>query len=89
MKEKLFRTRAWGNLVLIALMGAAWQIQAQDAKAEDKTYASIAPIDQYLMADRNAEIALARSAAPKSISADATILVLDRWWSDGSAAPVM
>jgi hypothetical protein len=47
MKEKLFRTRAWGNLVLIALMGAAWQIQAQDAKAEDKTYAGIAPIDQY------------------------------------------
>jgi hypothetical protein len=30
------------------------------------------------MTDRNAEIALARSAAPKSISADATILVLDR-----------
>ena len=25
MKEKLFRTRAWGNLVLIGLMGAACQ----------------------------------------------------------------
>ena len=28
------------------LMGAAWQSQAQDTKAEDGTYASIAPIDQ-------------------------------------------
>ncbi|RDD80219.1 hypothetical protein DVJ77_18655 [Dyella tabacisoli] len=38
----------------------------------------MAPIDQYLMADRAAEIALARSAAPESISRDATILVLGR-----------
>ena len=37
----------------------------------------IAPIEQYLM-DRNAEIALARSAAPSSISAGAEILVLGR-----------
>ncbi|NID15830.1 hypothetical protein HBF32_10215 [Luteibacter yeojuensis] len=38
----------------------------------------MAPIDQYLMADRDAEIALARSAAPASISRDATVLVLGR-----------
>ncbi|MFK2874689.1 hypothetical protein ISP13_14185 [Dyella lipolytica] len=38
----------------------------------------MAPIDQYLMADREAEIALARSAAPDAISRDATILVLGR-----------
>jgi hypothetical protein len=36
----------------------------------------MAALDQYLMADRNAEIALARSAAPDSISHDAKILVL-------------
>ena len=36
------------------------------------------PADQYLMADRNAEIALARSAAPDSISRDAEVLVLGR-----------
>jgi len=35
------------------------------------------PIGQYLM-DRTAEIALARSAAPESISRDATVLVLGR-----------
>ena len=36
------------------------------------------PLEQYLMADRNAEIALARSAAPESISHDAEVLVLGR-----------
>ncbi len=49
--------------------------RAQDPKMK---YSSMAPIEQYLMADRNAEIALARSAAPKAISSEATILVLGR-----------
>ncbi len=40
-------------------------------------YSNMAPLDQYLM-DRPAEIALAKSAAPKSISDKATILVLTR-----------
>ena len=45
----------------------------------DKTsYPSMAPLDQYLMADRNAEIALARSAAPPSIAKDATVMVLGK-----------
>ncbi len=45
---------------------------------EDRStaYPSMASIEQYLMPDRNAEIALARSAAPQSISSDAKILVL-------------
>jgi hypothetical protein len=38
----------------------------------------MAPIDQYLMTDQGAEIALARSAAPESISRDAEVLVLGR-----------
>ena len=38
----------------------------------------MAPLDQYLVADGNAEITLARSAAPESISRDAEILVLGR-----------
>ncbi len=41
------------------------------------SYPSVAPLDQYLM-DRNAEIALARSAAPEIISRDADVLVLGR-----------
>jgi len=39
-------------------------------------YPSMASIEQYLIPDRNAEISLARSAAPKAISIDAKILVL-------------
>ena len=62
-------------LILILILGGTWQAQAQDAKAP---YPSMAPIEQYVMTDRNAEIALARSAAPEAISRDATILVLDR-----------
>jgi hypothetical protein len=38
----------------------------------------MAPIDGYLMPDRNAEIALARSAAPAAISGRATVMVLGR-----------
>jgi hypothetical protein len=48
------------------------------AQAPKTAYPSMAPIEQYLMTDRNAEIALARSAAPEAISRDATILVLGR-----------
>jgi hypothetical protein len=39
-------------------------------------YAQMAPLSQYLMTDRQAEIRLAQSAAPPSISHDATVLVL-------------
>jgi hypothetical protein len=36
----------------------------------------MAPLDQYLILDRNAEITLARSAAPESLSQNADVLVL-------------
>src|SRR5215469_3881481 len=36
----------------------------------------MAPVEEYLMSDRHAEMALARSAAPESISHEATVLVL-------------
>ncbi len=38
----------------------------------------MAPLDQYLIVDRDVEITLARSAAPESISRDAEIMVLGR-----------
>lgn len=45
----------------------------------DKTpYPVMAPLDQYLIPDANAEIALARSAAPASVSDQATVMVLGR-----------
>jgi len=60
-------------LVLVALV-APRPAAAQDAK---QPYPTMAPVEKYLM-DRDVEIALARSAAPDSISRDATILVLGR-----------
>jgi len=62
-------------VALICAFTAPPQIRAQDPKTP---YPSMAPVDQYLMPDRDAEIALARSAAPDAISRDATILVLGR-----------
>jgi len=47
------------------------------AAAQSDKYSKMAPVDQYLM-EMNAEILLARSAAPDSISSDATIPVLGR-----------
>jgi len=48
------------------------------AQAPKTAYSNMAPFDQYLMEDRNAEIALARSAAPEAISGEAKVLVLGR-----------
>jgi hypothetical protein len=61
------------TLVPMVVLAAAWLAPAQDTKTP---YPAMAPLHQYLIADRNTEIALARSAAPKSISAQAEILVL-------------
>jgi hypothetical protein len=61
-----------GRVVLAVLFGAALPVHAQDAKSP---YPTMAPIAEYRM-DRTAEIAMARTAAPPSISRDAEILVL-------------
>jgi hypothetical protein len=56
------------------LLALALPALAQDAKPK---YSNMAPLEQYLM-DQTAEIALARSAAPESISGSAETLVLTR-----------
>src|SRR5271154_7105512 len=73
MQRKILRTIAL-SFALVIVLGAAQQTQAQDAKAP---YPNMAPLDQYLMG-RDAEITLARSAAPESISRDAEVMVLGR-----------
>jgi len=75
MNRNMVNTIALGILALIAVLSTARPGQAQDAKTP---YPSMAPIDQYLIMDRSAEIAMARSAAPDAISRDARILVLGR-----------
>lgn len=61
----------------VALAGLC-MLHATAARGVATPYTAMAPVDQYLMADRQAEIALARSAAPASIARDATVLVLGR-----------
>jgi len=68
-KRKIVSTIALGSFAVAVALGA------QDANAP---YPTMAPLDQYLMPDRKAEIALAQSAAPESISRDAEVLVLGR-----------
>ena len=64
-------------LVLIFAPARGTKGQDSDNKDKQNAYPVMAPLDQYLM-DRNAEIALARSAAPETLSRDATVLVLGR-----------
>ena len=61
-------------LALALMVYASPQGRSQTAEAK---YLEMAPVEQYLM-ERNAEIALARSAAPESISRDAEVLILSR-----------
>jgi hypothetical protein len=75
MGRRLTRTILWAWLLQVAVLFLVWPGQAEDSKA---LYLKIAPLEQYLMQDRNAEIELARSAAPESISQDAEVLVLGR-----------
>ena len=74
MRENWFGAIVVKSFALLVVLGTAHQAMAQDATAP---YPKMAPIEQYLM-DRTAEIALARSAAPDSISRDAKILILGR-----------
>ncbi len=62
-------------LVQFAIPGATSQARAQTQKPP---YPSMAPLNQYLMPDEKSEIALARSAAPASISDGAEVMVLTR-----------
>jgi hypothetical protein len=58
--------------MLAAALAPAW------TEAHAATYPTMAPLAQYLIADKTAEVALARSAAPPAISNDATVMVLGR-----------
>ena len=74
MLNKKIAPIAIRTLALLAVLGPAHRAMAQDATT---SYPKMAPIEQYLMADRGAEIALARTAAPESISRDADVMVLE------------
>jgi hypothetical protein len=75
MRKKNVGAIAIKSFALLVVLGTAHQAMAQEAPTP---YPKMAPIEQYLMTDRDTEIALARTAAPESISRDAEILVLGR-----------
>jgi hypothetical protein len=59
---------------LIVLLATVCHAQTPDAKT---AYPIMAPLDQYMM-EQDAEIALAKSAAPPSISQDAEVMVIGK-----------
>ena len=70
------RIRAWANGLACGLalpFCAIGSAESEDAKA---VYSTMAPIAQYRVAVRSEEVALARSAAPRSISDNADVLTL-------------
>ena len=74
MTRNQIRITLLSGFALVAALIASRPVAAQDAK---QPYPNMAPIEQYLM-DRDAEIALARSAAPDAISHNASVIVLTR-----------
>lgn len=70
MRENKVGPIVINSFALFVVLSMTYQAMAQGRK--------MAAIDQYLETDRDAEIALARSAAPESISRDAEVLVLGR-----------
>jgi len=85
MRKKKVHAIAIKSFALLLALGTTYQAVAQAATTTSPAapysatpYSKMAPVDQYLMADRAAEIALARSAAPESISHEAEVQVLGR-----------
>ena len=71
MNRDILRMFALSSFLLLVAVGPEWA-RSQAAKA---SYSKMAPLEEYLM-DRDSEIAMARSAAPDSISRDAQVMVL-------------
>src|SRR3984957_12097544 len=80
MRKKKVGAIAIKSFALLVVLDMAYLATANQAMAQDATtpYPNMAPIDQFFMTDQGAEIALARTAAPESISGDAEVLVLGR-----------
>ena len=72
--RSLFAALRFNPLILVLSMAA---IIPSHAGADASPYPTMAPVAQYMM-DRDAEIAFARTAAPKSISDDATVMTLGK-----------
>jgi hypothetical protein len=77
--QNTLRKFASTSCALLVVLGTACPLPAEDTK-----YPSMAPVDAYMM-ERSAEVALARTAAPDSISRDATVMVMGRHGYENAA----
>jgi hypothetical protein len=90
VSQGMFRTNSWAAVGIVAVLWGSWQAQGQtiattasattapatsSATSPATSYPKMAAVEQYMM-ERNAEVALARSAGPESLSRDADVLVL-------------
>jgi hypothetical protein len=82
MQKRTIRLLALAFLMQVVIPDAIWHVRAQMTKAP---YATVAPLQEYMMPDEASEITLARSAAPRSVSEGAEVLVLR---GDGYATAV-
>jgi hypothetical protein len=75
MRKSSIKLIASAFLLLAVFVSANGSAQSQTLKTH---YAVMAPLEQYLMPSESGEVELARSAAPKSISGEAEVMVLRR-----------
>ncbi len=75
MRRSIRRVLGGAIVIQVALSIGVADSQAQTSAAK---YPAMAPVEKYLIQDENAEIALARTAAPPSISGKAEVMVLRR-----------
>jgi hypothetical protein len=69
--------KSLGRVIAFALLlQAAWFCAEREVRGQAPQQAGMAALGQYLIADEGSEIALARSAAPASISDGAEVMVL-------------
>jgi hypothetical protein len=78
MGERKMRAITIFAFATLVLLVASNRIRQPRAHAETSAYSAMAPLNQYLIPNENTEIALARSAAPSSISNGAEVMVLGR-----------
>ena len=78
MSTRSMRTKRRGKTPVQSALLAAILVAGCQGGSVSEQYSRMAALEQYLMADSSAEIAMARSAAPQAISQDASVLILGR-----------
>jgi hypothetical protein len=77
MPQKMLKRILVTSVTLTCMMGAM-PPRAHAQNAVKAPYPAMAPLEQYLITDRNAEIEMARSAAPETIAREAEVMVLTK-----------